>query len=78
MIPNTAVLNKAHIGTILRQSQIYWACHIVHLPDNRLPKIVFYVEMQNGKYTPGGQKKSLKDALKEFVSTLKSSLKTLT
>lgn len=70
-IPDTAILDRAGIPsiyTILMQSQLRWAGHVVRMPDQRLPKILFYGEMQDGRRTQGGQKKRYKD-------TLKSSLK---
>ena len=71
-IPDTVVLDRAgipSIDTILMQSQIRWAGHIVRMPDHRLPKIIFYGELQKGKRSLGGQKKRFKDTLK---SSLKS------
>ena len=34
------------------------------MPDERLPKKVFFVELQEGKRSQGGQKKRYKDTLK--------------
>ena len=59
-ISGTEVLAQADlpsIYTILMQSQLYWAGH-------RLPKRLFYGELQQGKRSHGGQKKRFKDTLK--------------
>lgn len=50
--------------TILMQSQLRWAGHVAHMPDHRLPKGLFYGELQQGKRSQGGQKKCFKDTLK--------------
>ena len=39
-------------------------CHVIRMPDARLPKKVFYGELQEGKRSQGGQKKRYKDTLK--------------
>ena len=38
----------------------------IRMPDVRLPKKVFYGELQEGKRSQGGQKKRYKDTLKDF------------
>jgi hypothetical protein len=70
-VPDTEVLRRAassSVYTTLMQCQIRWAGHVVRMPDNRIPKQLFYGELQEGKRTKGGQRKRFKD-------TLKSSLK---
>jgi len=52
------------------QSQIRWAGHVVRMPDHRLPKILFYGELQLGKRSQGGQKKRFKDTLKTSLKAL--------
>ena len=37
---------------------------LTRMPDERLPKKVFYGELQEGKRSQGGQKKGYKDTLK--------------
>jgi hypothetical protein len=50
------------------QSQIRWAGHVVRMPDHRLPKLLFYCELQKGKRLQGGQKKRFKDTLKTSLT----------
>src|SRR5579871_4304654 len=71
-IPNTTVLDRAgipSIDTLLRESQIRWAGHVARMPDHRLPKIIFYGEIQNGRRSQGGQKKRFKDTLKTSLKS---------
>ena len=50
--------------TVLKLAQLSWAGHVVRMPDERLPKKVFYGELQEGKRSQGGQKKRYKDTFK--------------
>ncbi|XP_070207983.1 uncharacterized protein [Littorina saxatilis] len=66
-VPDTEVLARADlpsITTILMQSQLRWAGHVARMPDERLPKRLFYGELQQGQRSHGGQKKRFKDTLK--------------
>jgi len=66
-VPDTEVLAQADlpsIYTILMQYQLRWAGHVVRMPDDRLPKRLFYGELEEGKRCRGGQKKRFKDSLK--------------
>ena len=38
--------------------------HVIRMPDEQLPKKVFYGELQEGKCSQGDQKKCYKDTLK--------------
>ena len=64
------VLKKAGTHTVLKLAQLRWTGHVMRIPDERLPKKVFYGELQEGKRSQGGQKKRCKDAhkasLKDF------------
>ena len=50
--------------TVLKLTQLRWTGHVIRMPDARLPKKVFYGELQEGKRSQGGQKKRYKDTLK--------------
>ena len=63
-IPDTKVLTLRSIYTILMQSQLRWASHIVHMKDHRQLKKLLYGELSQGKRSKGGQKKRFKDTLK--------------
>ena len=66
-IPDTEVLKKAgmqSMHTVLKLAQLRWTGHVIRMPDVRLPKKVFYGELQEGKRSQGGQKKRYKDTLK--------------
>ena len=66
-IPDTEVLNTAGCNECI----VYWSLYSLDVmamsektPDERLPKKVFYGELQVGKCSQGGQKKCYKDTLK--------------
>ena len=52
------------VHTLLKLSQLRWIGHVTRMPNERLPKKVFYGELQEGKRSQGGQKKRYKDTLK--------------
>ena len=63
-IPDTEVLNKVKmhsVHTLLKLLQLRWTGHVTRMPDERLPKKVFYGELQEGKRS---QEKRYKDTLK--------------
>ena len=53
----------------IKRAQLRWSGHLVRMADDRIPKAVFYGELDAGKRTRGGQRKRYKDVLK---ATLKS------
>lgn len=66
-IPDTEVLTRAglpSIYTMLMQSQLCWAGHIVRMPDHQLPKKLLFGKLQEGKRARGAPKKRFKDSLK--------------
>ena len=66
-IPDTEVLKIAgmqSMHTVLKLAQPRWTCHVIRMPDERLPKKVFFGELQEGTRSQGGQKKRYKDSLK--------------
>ena len=78
-IPDTEVLKRAEmqsIYTLLKLAQLRWTGHVTRMPDEWLPKKVFYGELQSGKRSQCGQKKrykgTLKVSLKDFNIPLES------
>ena len=72
MIPNTEVLQRCAqtgIEQHINRAQLRWSGHLVRMADDRIPKDVFYGELDAGHRTRGGQRKRYKDVLK---ATLKS------
>ena len=47
-----------------------WPFHVTRMPDKRLSKTVFNVEIQEGKRSQGYQKKSYTDTLKAWLNDL--------
>ena len=60
--PEGAKVQSVH--TLLKLAQLRWTGHVTRMPNERLPKKVFYEEVQEGKRSQGGQKKRYKDILK--------------
>ena len=52
------------VHTLLKLAQLRWTGHVTRMPDERLPKKVFYGELQVGKRSQSGQKKRYKDTIK--------------
>ena len=66
-VPNTEVLQRANfpsITIITRKAQLRWVGHVSGMPDDRIPKQLFYRELCHGNRTVGGQQKRFKDSLK--------------
>ncbi len=66
MIPNTEVLQRCAqtgIEQHIKHAQLRWSGHLVRMGDGRIPKDVFYGEMDVGHRTRGGQRKRYKDVL---------------
>nr|VZI33690.1 unnamed protein product [Spirometra erinaceieuropaei] len=72
-IPDTDVLERTgmlSIYSMLRQMQLRWSGHLVHMDDERLPKRLFYGDVATGSHRQGG-------TIRRYKDTLKSSLKLL-
>ena len=54
--------------TVLKLAQIRWTGLVMRMPDERLPKKVFFGELQEGKRSQGGQKKCYKATLKASLN----------
>ena len=57
--------------TLLNLAQLRWTGHFTRMPDERLPKKVFYVGFQEGKRSQSDQNKSYKDTLKASLKDFK-------
>ena len=55
--------------TMLMQSQLRWAGHVVRMPDNRIPKRLMFGELQEGKRSRGAPRKRYKDSLKASLKS---------
>ena len=47
------------VHTLFKPEQLRWTGHVTRIPDERLPKIVLYEQLQEGKRSQGGQKERL-------------------
>ena len=56
--------------TVLKLAQLRRTGHVIRMPDERLPKIVFYGGLQEGKRYQGVQTKRYKDTLKASLKDL--------
>ena len=61
------VLKRANLRSIefiLLQMQLRWAGHVTRMEDVRMPKAVFFSELQEGMHDRGAPRKHYKDQLK--------------
>ena len=66
-VSNTEVLEickTTGIEAYLLSVQLRWAGHVSRMPNDRLPKMIFYGQLEQGTRLQGGQRKRYKDALK--------------
>jgi len=49
---------------MLLQAQLRWVDHVARMPDIRMPKQVFYGELEAGRRLTGGPVKRYKNSLK--------------
>jgi len=55
--------NQSGIEALLIAAQFRWTGHVIRMSNDRLPKIIFYSELQDGARARGGQRKRYKDTL---------------
>ena len=70
-VSNEEVLKRPSlpsIESILLQVQLRWAGHITRMEDVRMPKAVFFSELQEGKRDRGAPRKCYKDQLKRQLA----------
>ena len=68
---NEEVLKRASlpsIKSILLQMQLRWAGYVSRMEDVRMPKAVFFSELQEGKRDRGAPRKHYKDQLKRQLA----------
>jgi len=56
------------IEAILMSAQFRWVGHVTWMDDTRIIKIVFYIEVEHGTQSKGGQLKRYKDTLKSNIT----------
>ena len=64
--PNVEVLKMADVmltETEIGRQQLKWACLMVRMPDHRIPKRLFYGELEEGARHRGQPRKRFKDEL---------------
>ena len=62
--PEEGKAAKRTYSTKACTTKMEWTGHVTTMPDERLPKKVFYGELQEGKCSQGGQKKRFNAPLK--------------
>ena len=78
-VPNADLFLKCQIGgieTFLLQSQLRWAGHVLRMSDDRIPKILMYSQLNDGKRNIGRPWLRYKDKLKYNLKALHIPLRT--
>ena len=73
LTPDAIVLQQTNMSSIegrVMRSQMRWAGHLARMEDSRLPKQLFYGELQHGKRPRHKPKKRFKDVVKVNLKTL--------
>ena len=68
-ISDTEILEMANIASIevlISKQQLRWSGHLVRLPNERIPKQIFYRKVTDGKKLAHKPKKRFKDCLKQI------------
>jgi exonuclease III len=71
-IPNTEVLSRCGttgVEAFIIRAQLRWIGHVSRMPASRLPKTVFYSELQSGSRPRGRPKKRFRDNLKVYMQS---------
>lgn len=70
-IPNIKILTcwMSSFRSMFIKAQICWSGHLVHMPDSRIPKVLFHGQQKRDTCSHGGHYEQYKDMLK---SNLKS------
>lgn len=56
--------NGQPLEVIIANRQLRWTGHVIPIPSNRLPRLVMYGQLEDGRRSVGGQHKRFKDPLK--------------
>ena len=70
-ITNNEILTRASLPSIevkILQHRLRWVGHIARMPPTRLPKIILYGELAEGKRPRGGPKRRFEDQLKRSLA----------
>ena len=73
-VPDTDILSRAKMDSIhakLMKSQLRWAGHVARMPDDRLPKQIFFGELCEGARSRGRPLLRYKDTLKVSLKNCK-------
>ena len=65
-IPHVEILQRTgcfSIEALITKRQLRWIGHVIRMPENRLPRKLFYGELSSGYRSSGGQRKRYKDHL---------------
>ena len=58
------------VHSLLKLAELRWTGHVSRMPNEWLPKKVFYGELQEGKRSQGDQKNRYKDTLKASLKEI--------
>jgi len=69
-VPHTTILESTgclSIESLIISQQLRWIGHVIRMPENWLPRKLFYGELVHGQRTPGDQKKRYRDHLHSIL-----------
>ena len=73
-VSNVEVLRRANsvsVEAMIASNQLRWAGHVVRMPNQRLPKTIFYGELSEGTRKRGAPNLRFKDTLKRTMKVCK-------